>query len=66
MSQRMHPTILWRYNEATFDQDSDQELGTKMVITDTIVPRDIMDTADTEEITTLWHPTNPQHHHLRE
>ena len=62
----MHPTTLWRYNEATFDKDSDQELGIKMVITDIIDTRDIMDTADTEEITTLWHPTNLQHHHLRE
>ena len=62
----MHPTILWRYNEATFDQDSDQERGTKMVITDTIDTRDIMDTADTGKITTLWSQSNLQHHHLRE
>ena len=58
----MHPTTLWRYSEATFDQDSDQEPGTKTVIADT---KDIMDTADTEGITTLWHPTNHRHH-LRE
>ena len=62
----MHPTTLWRYSEATFVQDSDQELGTKMVTMDTTDITDTMDTAGTEEITTLWHLTNPQHHHLRE
>ena len=61
----MHPTTLWRYNEATFNQDSDQELGTKMVIADTMDIMDIMDTVDTEGITILWHLINPQHH-LRE
>ena len=59
----MHPTTLWRYSEATFDQDSDQEPGTKTVIADT---EDIMDTADTEGITTLWSLSILQHHHLRE
>ena len=59
----MHPTTLWRYSEATFDQDSDQEPGTKTVIADTM---DIMDTVDTEGITNLWSLSNLQHHHLQE
>ena len=59
----MHPTTLWRYSEATFDQDSDQEPGTKTVIADT---KDIMDTVDTGDITTLWNQSNLQHHHLQE
>ena len=59
----MHPTTLWRYSEATFDQDSDQEPGTKTVIADTM---DIMDTGEITADTTLWNQSNLQHHHLQE